>query len=91
MEKWIVGSPGGPAGPFYSVVLQTGQVIAMQIPDQGMAKLIAQLPELVDLRTRWAREINHLACLALDGCESSNERDYAQDMMDMVRPYLEVE
>jgi hypothetical protein len=89
MEKWIVGQPGGPAGPFYSVVSERGRVIAMQIIDHGMAKQIAQIPQLVALRAEWASIINRLAHLALDGC-NSNDRDYAEDMIDMVLPYLEV-
>jgi hypothetical protein len=88
MEKWIVGQPGGPSGPFYSVVSQHGRVIAMQIPDAGMARLIAQLPELKELRYEWATIINHLAHIALDGPESLNDRDYAEDMIRKVRPYL---
>lgn len=88
MEKWIVGQPGGPSGPFYSVVSSGGRVIAMQILDHGMAKQIAQIPQLVELRADWASIINRLAHLALDGCDS-NGRDYAEDMLDMVRPYLE--
>lgn len=39
-EKWIVGQPGGPAGPFWSIVSSTGRVIAMQIPDEKDAQLI---------------------------------------------------
>jgi len=36
----------------------------------------------------WASIINRLACLALDNEISSNDRDYAQDMIEMVNPYL---
>jgi RNA processing factor Prp31 len=42
-EKWIVGEPGGPAGPFWSVVSQSGRVIAMQIIEEKDARLIASL------------------------------------------------
>lgn len=42
-EKWIVGEPGGPSGPFWSVVASSGRVIAMQIPDEKDARLIARL------------------------------------------------
>jgi cell division protein FtsB len=48
-EQWIVGQPGGPSGPFYSVVSSTGRVIAMQIPAEKDAILIASLPNLVKL------------------------------------------
>ena len=46
-EKWIIGEPGGPAGPFYSVVTQQGGVIAMQILERGSAEQIAAAPELL--------------------------------------------
>jgi hypothetical protein len=36
----------------------------------------------------WASIINSLACLALDEEISSNDRDYAQEMIEMVLPYL---
>ena len=87
MEKWIVGQPGGPSGPFYSVVSQRGRIIAMQIPDEGMARLIAQLPELKELRYEWAAIINRLAHIALES-SPTNDLDYAEDMITMVRPYL---
>lgn len=48
-EKWIVGQPGGPSGPFYSVVSSSGRVIAMQIPDEKYALLIASFPNLLRL------------------------------------------
>jgi hypothetical protein len=40
---WIVGKPGGPSGPFYSIVSDTGEVIAMQIPSKKHAERIVQL------------------------------------------------
>lgn len=48
-EQWNVGQPGGPSGPFYSVVSSTGRVIAMQIPAEKDALLIASLPNLIKL------------------------------------------
>lgn len=48
MSRWNIGLPGGPAGPFYSVVKQNGNVIAMQIPDKEKAQLIAKLGEILD-------------------------------------------
>lgn len=87
-EKWIVGEPGGPAGPFWSVVSSSGRVIAMQILDEGMARFIAQLPQLKEVQFEWASIINRLANIALDGA-TSNGRDFAQDMIEMVLPYLD--
>jgi hypothetical protein len=46
-KKWNVGLPGGPSGPFYSVVSQDGMIIAMQIPEKEVAELIASIPELL--------------------------------------------
>ena len=36
---------------------------------------------------KWAEIINRLACLALDGADS-NGRDFAQDTIEMVGPFL---
>jgi hypothetical protein len=47
-KKWNIGLPGGPAGPFYSIVSQDGMIIAMQIPDKATAELIASIPELLE-------------------------------------------
>jgi len=46
--KWIVGQPGGMNGPFYSVVAENGNVIAMQIPSEKNAKTIAGLGACLD-------------------------------------------
>ena len=43
-----IGEPGGPAGPFCSIVNQEGKVIAMQIPKQADAALLAAAPEMMD-------------------------------------------
>jgi len=40
--KWIIGEPGGPAGPFYSVVSSSGLVIAMQVPDKNTCKILVR-------------------------------------------------
>ena len=45
-KSWNIGGPGGPAGPFYSVVKPDGQIVAMQILTQEMAELIASIPQL---------------------------------------------
>jgi hypothetical protein len=89
MEKWLVTCTAG-GKKSYAIVTAGGRVIAKYISDSGMAKQIAQVPQLVDLRADWASIINRLAHLALDGC-NSNDRDYAEDMLDMVRPFLEAE
>lgn len=86
-EHWVVGEPGGPAGPFYSVVSEHGRVIAMQVPEKATAILICQIPDLCQLRYEWADVINLLARMIIDG-PNSNDRDYAEDMIDMVLPYL---
>ena len=46
-EKRIVGEPGGPSGPFFSVVCSTGRVVAMQIIEREDADLIANIPEIL--------------------------------------------
>lgn len=42
-ELWIVGKPGGPSGPFWSIVGSSGRVIAMMIPDENIANEIVRL------------------------------------------------
>jgi hypothetical protein len=42
--KWNVGLPGGPAGPFFSVVKPNGNIVAMQIVDRETADMIAAIP-----------------------------------------------
>lgn len=41
-DKWIVG---GPFGPFYNIVSQSGKVIAMRIIDKNIADEIVRLRE----------------------------------------------
>lgn len=55
-EKWIVGEPGGPAGPFYSVVSSSGRVIALQIVSEEYAHLIARLGPILDCDFDTVRE-----------------------------------
>jgi hypothetical protein len=43
-DEWIVVQPGGPSGPFYSIVASSGQVIALQVPDGKNAGQIARIP-----------------------------------------------
>ncbi|HXI16214.1 MAG TPA: hypothetical protein VNM48_07570 [Chloroflexota bacterium] len=44
---WNLGLPGGPAGPFWSLVNQDGEVVAMQITTEANARLIAAAPDLL--------------------------------------------
>jgi hypothetical protein len=37
---WNIGEPGGPSGPFYSVITSQGTVVAMQITEQKYAQLL---------------------------------------------------
>jgi len=48
MPKWSVGNPGGPNGPFYGVVSQTGEVIVLQAGSKERAELIAKLGAIID-------------------------------------------
>jgi len=44
---WNIGLPGGPAGPFWSLVNPQGMVVAMQITSEANARLIAAAPEML--------------------------------------------
>ena len=37
---YIIGKPGGPSGPFWSIVSQQGTMVAMQITSEANAKAI---------------------------------------------------
>lgn len=87
IEKWVVGEPGGPNGPFYSVVAQNGRVIAMRVPDETIANTISQIPYLMNLRYEWALVIDCLAKMVLD-IGTSRDNDFAEKAAAMVRPVL---
>ena len=40
-DKWIVGEPGGPAGPFWSIVTSSGRAVVLQIPTEEDARALA--------------------------------------------------
>lgn len=63
-KSWNIGGPGGPAGPFYSVVKPDGQIVAMQILTQEMAELIASIPQLQAEVERLKSELSQAAGLA---------------------------
>lgn len=46
---WIVGQPGGPAGPFWSIMNQKGNVVALQVLREEDARLIRTTPDLLML------------------------------------------
>lgn len=45
--KFIIGQPGGPSGPFYSVVAQNGELVAMQIVSKYWAEVIRRSGEAI--------------------------------------------
>ena len=51
-ERWNIGLPGGPSGPFYSIVSESGRVIAMQIPSKEVAEHIIDQRERIRLLER---------------------------------------
>lgn len=40
VDKWILSPPGGPAGPFWGIVTQSGRVIAFQIIEREHAEIL---------------------------------------------------
>jgi hypothetical protein len=87
-EKWMVASVSDDGFILgYKILDQSGRLIA-ECHDQGNAHLIAQLPQLKELRYEWASIINSLAIIARQNAQSLNEADYAEEMLEMVRPYL---
>ena len=53
-----------------------------------VAGILKQVSSLTESRYEWAVIINHLACIALAEEVNNNDRNYAQDMIEMVNPYL---
>lgn len=48
---WHIGQPGGPGGPFYSLVNPQGRVVAMQIPSKDDAEFMAGADAEIDRLT----------------------------------------
>lgn len=46
-ERWTIGQPAGPGGNFYSIVSSMGRVVALQVPGEEDALLIAAAPRLL--------------------------------------------
>lgn len=61
--RWIVGKPGGPQGPFHSIVSNAGRVIAMQVPDKKVADEIASLVNV------WDADLEYSPGCDCDYCE----------------------
>jgi len=74
-EKWIIGEPGGPAGPFYSVVTQQGRIIAMQIPDRKAAEQIAAIPDLLSACEELVREADNGSWHLSEDCRVEQRHD----------------
>jgi hypothetical protein len=58
--RWNVGEPGGPSGPYFSVVTAAGGIVALQVPDAEIAREIAKLPQYAALTELAARLVNPL-------------------------------
>lgn len=52
MSRYRVVLPGGPQGPFYSLVTVEGRVVALQIPSAKDAEFLATAPQMLDLLRR---------------------------------------
>ena len=51
-------------------------------------RLQRRIAELEELQYEWASIINRLAVIAMAEEVNTNDRDYAQDAIDMAIPYL---
>lgn len=71
---WIVGKPNGPSGPFYSVVSDRGEVVAMQIPSQAHVERIAKIPNFAQVEHRQGRYL-----LVVNGLIVAMEGDPIRD------------
>jgi hypothetical protein len=44
---YVIGLPGGPAGPFWSLMNRDGNLVAMQITSEANARLLGAAPDLL--------------------------------------------
>lgn len=47
VDKWLISEPGGPAGPFWGIVTQSGRVIALQIVERQHAEILRIMGNIV--------------------------------------------
>ncbi len=47
VDKWLISEPGGPAGPFWGIVTESGRVIALQIVERQHAQMLLVLGNLL--------------------------------------------
>lgn len=62
---YVIGQPGGPSGPFWSLVNSQGNVIAMQILSEEAAQLFKAAPALLDACRRAFQGFNNILELQL--------------------------
>lgn len=58
-----------------------------QCKKHPLSKALARVAELEQQQYEWAEIINSLACMVING-PNSNDLDFANDMIQMVIPYL---
>lgn len=45
---WMIGEPGGPSGPFYSVINSQGRVVAAMVANRADAELMVAAQDMAD-------------------------------------------
>jgi hypothetical protein len=69
-EQWIVDPPGGPNGPFYSVVASSGRVVALRIPDGKIAAQISNIPAWLEQDQRIVNDLKMIRYALTDGSDA---------------------
>lgn len=56
-DKWILSHPGGPAGPFWGIVTQSGRVVALQIVEREHAEILQIMGNLLAFDPSTTQEV----------------------------------
>ena len=57
---YTIGEPGGPSGPFYSIVRDDGRIIALQVASEEIAERIVKGLKLLDKLERSDHDPNQI-------------------------------
>lgn len=69
---WMIGEPGGPSGPFYSVINGQGRVIAAMVANRADAELIVAAQDVAD---KVFRVLDQLEAAAQESVERHRIQD----------------
>jgi len=64
VDKWLISEPGGPPGPFWGIVTQSGRVIALQIVQRQNAEILLTIGNILAGDNNTTKEVSdHLSSI----------------------------